>query len=415
MIWRIEALQYRCLRYVRRKLCPFQVLVGPNASGKKTFLDTVRFLGQLVSEGLASAIHERSENLQDLVWGRRGSRFELAIEIRIPEDKKKLLQPSGFDLGRYEVSIGIDPATQETTIFAEKLLLAPMSEETCVQRQLFPFSERQPETILRKTPAKRIKTVIHKVPGGTDHFYDETGKGWDHAFRLGVRKSALANLPEDDSKFPVATWVKKMLSEGIDTIALKSASMRKPSAPGQTKGFKPDGSNLPWVIENMRKKNENDFSRWIAHVQTALPDLKTIHTLERSEDRHRFLEVVYQNGLHIPSWGVSDGTLRLLALTLLAYSGETGKIYLVEEPENGIHPLSVGTVFQSLSSPRGSQILCASQSPVILSLAEPDQVLCFAKTPDGATDIVRGDEHPKLRDWKRDADLGTLFAAGVLG
>jgi hypothetical protein len=52
---------------------------------------------------------------------------------------------------------------------------------------------------------------------------------------------------------------------------------------------------------------------------------------------------------------------------------------------------------------------------VILSLARPERVLCFAKTPEGETCIVRGDLHPELRDWKGGVDLGTLFASGVLG
>ena len=90
-------------------------------------------------------------------------------------------------------------------------------------------------------------------------------------------------------------------------------------------------------------------------------------------------------------------------------------IYLIEEPENGIHPQAVETVFQALSSAYEAQILCATHSPVILSLAEPEQVLCFARTEDGATDIVRGSDHPNLKDWQRGTDLGTLFATGVLG
>jgi len=32
MIARVEALSYRCLRYVRQRLGPFQVLIGPNAT-----------------------------------------------------------------------------------------------------------------------------------------------------------------------------------------------------------------------------------------------------------------------------------------------------------------------------------------------------------------------------------------------
>lgn len=414
MIRRIEALRYRCLLNLRRQIAPFQILVGPNASGKSTFLDTVRFLAQLVSDGLEVAIRERTENLQDLLWQRKGTKFELAIELQIPEDRKALL-PLDYDTCRYEVCIGIDSTTGEYGIFAERLLLTLAGEEEPVRTPWFPRLQAPPDTILTRVPAKGVKTVVNKVAGGNDNFYDETGKGWDHAFKLGPRKSALANLPEDETKFPVATWVKGALSEGVETIALNSLAMRKPSPPGQRRGFRPDGSNLPWVIENFLGKNRADFDRWMAHVRTALPDLKTIETIERPEDKHRYLRIVYESGLTVPSWVVSDGTLRLLALTLLAYVGEPGKIFLIEEPENGIHPQAVETVYQSLSSAYDCQILCASHSPVILSLAEPKDVLCFAKTPDGATDIVRGDEHPNLRDWKRGADLGTLFATGVLG
>jgi hypothetical protein len=57
----------------------------------------------------------------------------------------------------------------------------------------------------------------------------------------------------------------------------------------------------------------------------------------------------------------------------------------------------------------------ATHSPVILSVAEVDKVLCFKKTKSGATDIVRGSEHPALRDWKGGVNLGVLFAGGVLG
>jgi len=57
MLAQIEALSYRCLRYVRQPLAPFQVLIGPNASGKSTFLDVVAFLADVVQEkeGVAAA------------------------------------------------------------------------------------------------------------------------------------------------------------------------------------------------------------------------------------------------------------------------------------------------------------------------------------------------------------------------
>ena len=105
----------------------------------------------------------------------------------------------------------------------------------------------------------------------------------------------------------------------------------------------------------------------------------------------------------------------MLALTLPAYLPELRGIYLIEEPENGIHPKAVETVFQSLSSVYDAQILMATHSPVILGISKVSDVLCFAKTREGATDIVAGNLHPALAKWQGETNLGVLFAAGVLG
>lgn len=151
------------------------------------------------------------------------------------------------------------------------------------------------------------------------------------------------------------------------------------------------------------------------HLRSGIPELENVTTVERQEDRHRYLVVEYRNGIRIPSWVVSDGTLRVLALTLLAYMEPLQGVFLVEEPENGIHPRAIETVLRSLSSVYTCQVLCASHSPIVLGLAKPRDILCFAKDREGATDLVRGDEHPRLRAYTGAADMGTLFAAGVLG
>jgi predicted ATPase len=225
-------------------------------------------------------------------------------------------------------------------------------------------------------------------------------------------------MPADEAKFPVTTWFRDLLTEGVQPLVLNSLLIRRASPPGQGRAFRPDGSNLPWVIEELRQAAPERFQAWIAHLRTALPDLAGIRTVEREDDRHRYMILQYgspQGLLEVPSWVASDGTLRLLALTLPAYLPNVLGIYLIEEPENGVHPKAVETLFQSLSSIYDAQVLMATHSPVILSLARPEQVLCFAKNEEGATDIVSGDQHPRLRDWRGEVDLGTLLAAGVLG
>jgi predicted ATPase len=421
MITLVEALNYRCLRYVKQELGEFQILVGPNASGKTTFLDVIGFLGDLVSEGLTRAVENRTRNFHDLVWMREESRFELAVEARIPEEKRNLLSHREYDTLRYEVALGIEPKSKEIHILAETALLKKQRPAISETRSLFPALPIVPSTILtvKQIKAKDGKRILTKVPGGNDNYYSETykeaGKGWMPSVRLGPRKSALGNLPEDETNFPVAAWFKNLLSSGVQRFILNSLAIRQASPPGQIRGFKSDGSNLPWVVSALSENKAKNLRQWVAHLRTALPDLMNINTIERKDDKHRYLVLEYKGGLRVPSWMASDGTLRLLALTLPAYLPDFSGVYLIEEPENGIHPRAVETVFQSLSSVYNAQILMASHSPVILSLVEVAKVLCFAKTEEGAADIVRGDQHPKLKNWHGTPNLAVLFGAGVLG
>ena len=417
MITLIEALNYRCLRYVSKSLGPFHVLVGPNASGKTTFLDVVGFLQDLISEGLEGALLSRTTNPQELLFRRQGDRLELAIEARVPDALRERTAKPELDTARYEVALGFDETQRQFEFKAEKFLLKK-GQRTGRRRQLsFPMPPGAPASLL--TRGRNYKTVVNKVPGGNDNFYSEAyhrgGRGWAPSFKLGPRKSAFGNLPADTNSLPVATWFREYVSAGVQRFVLNSLAIRQASPPTRVAGFLSDGSNLPWVIARLRRENEERYRDWIAHLRTALADLVDIMPLERPEDRHCYMIYEYAGGLKVPSWMVSDGTLRLTALTLPAYLDNLQGLYLIEEPENGIHPRAMATAYDSLSSVYSAQILLATHSPVILNTAKMDEVLCFAKDDAGATDIVLGPEHPRLQQWQSEASLGTLLASGVLG
>jgi predicted ATPase len=424
MIRLIEALNFRSLRSVRIDLADFQILIGPNASGKTTLFDVVAFLGDLLSRDLGSAIATRVRNIQELFHHGQGERFELAVEMRIPEERRALLGPdNAYDSVRYEIAVGVDAAANEYLFLGEQLwLLDAGSRPTPPARQLFPMSAAPPKSILQ-TDRRRTsrKLVLRKKPGGNDNFYselsDRKGKGgWAPSIRLGPRKSGLANLPDDETKFPVTTWLRDTLVNGTQKLELNSAALRKPSAPGQGLLFRPDGSNLPWVIHDLRSRHPERFKMWVEHVRTALPDIAEVVTAEFPDTRERYLQVQYQEGFQVPSWNVSDGTLRMLALTVPAYLPEFTGVYLIEEPENGIHPKAMETVYQALRSAGDrAQILTATHSPVLLACAELKEMLCFKKDKQGATDIVGGHEHPALKHWKGTVSVANLYASGVLG
>ncbi len=213
---------------------------------------------------------------------------------------------------------------------------------------------------------------------------------------------------------PSATWPETLPLLDVMKVALDNALLRSPSPPGALKYGTYDGSSCALLVEQLRSVSPDAFASWLEHVQTAVPDIAGIRVVDRPEDRHRYLMIQYSGGVEVPQWMVSDGTLRLLALTLLAYLPGRHGVYLIEEPEIGLHPTAIETVMQSLSSVYEGQVLLTSHSPTVLSLPRSDQLLCFQKTENG-TAIVPGDQHPLLQEWKSGVNLADLFAAGVLG
>jgi predicted ATPase len=419
MFTRIQTRSFRCLKSVDQRLGSFRALVGPNASGKTTFLDVIGLLGDLVKNrgDVFETINARSASFDKLVWMSQGHSFQLAVEAAIPENIRQVMarDKQRFTSIRYEVELGIELKKNEIGLNYENLWLKePEPKPFVQQRDFFPAPQPDLPSLISRSNQKGQKAALTKKPGGNDNYYTEGRKSYMPSFKLGRKKSALANIPADDDSFPVSTWFRALLEKGVQTFVLNSQLMKKPSPPGLGTRFQTDGSNLPWVVDEL-KHDSKRFQAWIEHVRTALEDIKDVDSVERPEDKHRYLVIEYMNGAKVPSWLVSDGTLRLLTLTIPAYLPDLEGTFLIEEPENGIHPRAIETVLQSLSSIYRSQVLVATHSPVALNMIEPEKILCFSKDSAGATDIVSGDHHPALRDWKKgEPDLGVLFASGIL-
>jgi predicted ATPase len=327
MFQRIEAQGYRCLRSVKQSLNPFEILVGSNASGKSTFLDVIAFLGNLVSEGLEAAVERRTANFHDLTWGRNADQFEMAVEALIPEDRRVALPVNGrrepADTIRYHVGVHLDTLTEKLHIAEERVTI---------------FSS--------KRSLDRFEVITRS---GAFHFKSEVKLDRYEREQPHRNYSGLNNIPVD-AEFPAAAWLREQLRGGIKPVMLDPAELRKPSPPATSDLSDASGSYLARSIAQVRSRSANQFEDWLAHVRTVLPDIKDIRTIVKEDDRHRYVMIDYENGISVPSWMVSDGTLRLLALTLLAYAPDSGGVYLIEEPENGVHPTALQAIYESLSS-----------------------------------------------------------------
>ena len=422
MVNRIEAFGFRSLRYVSQWIGPFHVLVGPNASGKSAFLDVLAFLADLQRVDLEHAIMGylplqipvRATDPRHLTWMGRGESFELAVETSVPDSIRDQLQRTNATVCRYEIAI---KASEPYGITRENFWLKPGSDEAEPPRSTFANPDSAPTGIVtdpeKRAPAGWRRVINRHHDSERVTFRSETSSR-SVGLRISKGKSALGGLPAEKANFPVATRFHRMLTEGVQRVALSGEPMRRASPPGRSTTFRPDGSNLSHVVDSFMKGHPERYEDWLTHVQGALPDIKQISTRTQPWDGHRYLVIQYRNGLEAPSWVVSEGTLRFLALTLLAYLPGPSGPFLIKEPENGIHPRNVELVLQSLSSIYASQVLLATHSPDVARLANVDQLLCFSRDENGGTDVVVGSAHPRLRDWTGTMDLGLLLGSGVL-
>jgi ABC-type Mn2+/Zn2+ transport system ATPase subunit len=429
MITRIEATRYRCLERLDADLDTYAVLVGANGAGKTTFLDIPGMLGDCLQErevGQAFTTRQhgrppRSSTLNELIFSASGKEFVLALEVALPEYVVTALLPSQsgpvqnnedrwLRFLRYEVRFEIFNDRQlivgNEYLFLFARSTTPERDETKAGKARL-YGEVDPH--------RDWRFIINRERSGEVTFKAETQKG-KKARPAHVEAPMLA-LPrvqfEPADEFPAARYLHDLLTKSCVFYHPDIDLLQTASPPGLADDVMPNAANLPWLVLELQKDKER-FNPWVEHVKTALPQIKGIRAKEREEDHHAYLAVKYNGGYEVTSSGLSEGTLRVLALTILPYLQKRPAVIITEEPENGIHPQAIEAVLQSLGSVYDSQVLISSHSPVVLAMSKLDQILCSRVAPNGAATIIKGTNHPRLKEWKGGIDLGSLFAAGVL-
>jgi predicted ATPase len=407
MIRLLQARNFRMLRSNSVALQPFQVLVGQNATGKSTLLGALQLVGDVLQGGVSYAVERVAGNFYDLCFD-SSQPVALAVELSVPGPER------GESHLRYEIEIGIEPGTG-LRVLQENLFILPANGNGKPEPSLF---GEEIFTLVHHSVPRIWRKVVSKTKEGRDYFRDERTE-WNNVFRFGLDRAALGSLPEDPERFPLSISARNALRNGIRTLQLEAPRLRSTSAPGSPVKMELDGSNLPHVVRAFAQRDPILFSQWVQHVATAIEGLETIRVREREEDRHLVLEVVFK-GQHreaVPSWLLSDGTLRLMALTLLSYAAteEDLDTYLIEEPENGLHPLAIQVVYETLSKPPiNAQILCATHSPIFLAQTDLHHALVFRRAAEGYAVVRRAPEIPELQAWAGRVSLPDLFVTGVL-
>ena len=234
--------------------------------------------------------------------------------------------------------------------------------------------------------------------------------------------------------------------QGIRFIQLNSRAMREPCPATRPTELQSDGTNLARVVGSLLKNGgladlagvtkrtprtvrgdrprgawpdrlkfaDKALDEWTVHLRYAIEDLEEIGWATREPDNAEYLVLKYKDGLTCPSWLLSDGTLRMLALTLPAFLPATARIYMVEEPEDGVHPKALEIILKALAAIPNAQVFIATHSPLVVQQEGIEPLLCFSRDARGVR-VTKGSHHPAFSNWNGVPDLASIFSSRVLG
>ncbi len=105
MIKRIEILNYKGFEYVDISPDSYNVLIGPNASGKSSFIEILNLLKDIIIDDAVPAIERNCARFDELVhnYNLNKLQFEVALEFELPDDVNQ-----EYQLARYEIALSQD-------------------------------------------------------------------------------------------------------------------------------------------------------------------------------------------------------------------------------------------------------------------------------------------------------------------
>lgn len=379
MLNRVRVQNFKCLRDVDVELSPFTVLIGPNDSGKSSFLSALQLLGKLACSDIkrGHAASEVANVLRENAW-----RLSQDATVSISAEA---LEPEEFILS---LSVGATPSQQI---------------------QSFRFGG---------TNAPTIKLSMERTSNGVPQpsFRGHTFKPHPESGLLPQLVSAGTNGTNSD-----LVTIQDMLRVS-EPFRFSPPEMRKPAVATPAPVLSAHGENLAAVVNALLTGPDREAVTELERsLHEAIPTLRGLST-PASDANNGSLRVIKftlsgseKPPLTIPASQVSDGAMFLTAFLALVHS-QPAQVLLIEEPENGLHPARLQGVIELLRKlttgelgypPR--QIVLTTHSPVLLNCVTPAEVRIFRRDDDGATQVVRMDQLPDIDRLTKEFAPGELW------
>jgi predicted ATPase len=387
MLKRLQAENFKSLRTFDSSLGSLNVLVGPNMGGKSNIIDALCFLyeswfPQPGTYGPINALTRRG-GIDEVLWkGGQDKLLSIGIEFEDPAQPSKR-----FD---YKIEL-VSGAGGYVNIQAEQLTLRQGEKQ-------WPLIERDKDgRWLVNTNSDRLVSVQ-------------------------AERSAMELAPPNWDGYPL-----KWFAQNWRHYQLVPVLMNQINAVTMGGVLQPHGENLSAWLMWLQTRSPESFDRISEVARDVFPEIRRLLTWPTQQGTV-FLTSQERALLRpTPIHQMSSGEIVFIAfLSLICAPDELGgTLFLIEEPENHLHPRLLETLMSLLRQVRQevgdrnvahSQIVLATHSPYLLDQMNLDEIVWVEKK-EGETRVLRPNDQEHLRRLVEDKalGLGELMFSKALG
>nr|MDO8099982.1 AAA family ATPase [Candidatus Njordarchaeota archaeon] len=355
MISNVEMKNFKSLKDVDVSLRKFNVIIGPNASGKSNFLDSLIFLSQTTNRSIDEALNQRGGYYR-VVFGGQEAEIQFSVEFTLEK------QAHNYRL-----------AFTRQNITSEALLPSVMQPGVDSSHIEVPMEDGRYIGLERKWPASALFLHGHRLPLRRFREY-------------------------------LSSW---------RLYSFSTSAMRPPVQARRDFDLSFNGANLAQVLLSMRTERLKLFSQVENILKQGIPEIEELLApLDEAGQTHLGVRVKGFEDYQFDHYQLSDGTLRLLAYIVAVTSVEP-KLVCFEEPENFVHPRLLELLVEILKK-SDKQVILSTHSPYLLDYVEPEDVIIFEKK-EKATMVKRIKNMELIKKHLAEIGLGELWYSGEVG
>ncbi len=378
MITKLTVENFKALRRVELELTPLTVLIGPNNSGKSSFLEAIYAISRSAHFQLNRCFWSSWQH-RELVHGND------------PDAAVKFIA----EFPGFAADGNGTPGSPDPIFYSLAISFSP-GHVAGIQERIGGLSTSGSEL-----PRRQNSTAIcgkGSIPSNLERSVDLVRRNLSPAM--------------------IARW-------DIEELASPS---RIPTPPDRSYPFDASGYGLASCIAEIKLDRQgyfealrSDFCERFPEFQDIIVRRALVHGFDRDE---RFQKVhdsrgegyalvfLRKDGVEIPAGLASGGILVTLAFLTLVHLPEPRKLLLIEEPENALHPGRlrevIATLRRTMSMSKDSQIILTTHSPLLLDFVEPEEVRLFVRDEHDDVNVFNMADIPDIRERLKYLMLGEL-------